>query len=261
MLATMSEAPTQLSGWGRRAVLAALAALAAVGALLAARRLAGAFDAALPASQLIAVAAIVGVVSVGSRLLWRQLKDPLADADWRRLDLVVGFGGTLAIVLTAIGCSYPAGRPAPWVLWLTLLIADLASAHLYFKGARRAPRSAAERDWKPAANNERVLQELVRLRDAAGAEFVRGTLRADFIPGQRHATLHVGFCPPLASLPEVAAEPTEGPDATVKVVQAFAHGVRLEVRLADPADSACHALIALSAAPAAPMVPSSRAPI
>jgi hypothetical protein len=94
---------------------------------------------------------------------------------------------------------------------------------------------------------EHITQQLTRVRDESGAETIRGTLRADFIPGQRHATLHVGFCPPLAALPKIAAEPTDGPDATIKIVQAFAHGARLDVRLEDPADEPCSVLIEFTA--------------
>ena len=43
-------------------------------------------------------------------------------------------------------------------------------------------------------------------------------LRAEFAAGQRHATLHVGFCPPLASAPTVEADPADGPDATVRAM-------------------------------------------
>jgi hypothetical protein len=94
-----------------------------------------------------------------------------------------------------------------------------------------------------------VLQQLTRIRNDAGVESIFGTLRAEFAAGQRHATLHVGFCPPLAGAPTVDADPADGPDATVKIVQAFAHGARLEVRLAVPATEACSVLLEMTAAP------------
>ena len=94
-----------------------------------------------------------------------------------------------------------------------------------------------------------VLQQLTRIRDEAGVETIFGTLRAEFAAGQRHATLHVGFCPPLAGAPTIEADPADGPDATVKVIQAFAHGARLEVRLAAPAAEPCSVLLEMTAAP------------
>lgn len=95
-----------------------------------------------------------------------------------------------------------------------------------------------------------VLQQLTRIRDEAGVETIFGTLRAEFAAGQRHATLHVGFCPPLAGRPAIEADPADGPDATVKVVQSLAHGTRLEVRLATPAAEDCSVLIEFTASPA-----------
>ncbi len=247
MFVTLADAPHELAAWSRRAILGALAALTALGALLAARRLAGAFDAALPAPQLLAVAMIAGVASIGGRQLWRQISDPITGPVPRPIELFVGLSGAVSLLLLALGCS--AGRAGEWLLWLPLLIADQASAWAFFKSARRVPSRATAPPLNVDTDDDCVLQQLVRVRDADGVEVVRGSLRADFIPGQRHATLHVGFCPPLASLPEVAAEPADGPDATVKVVQAFAHGARLEVRLAKAAAAPCHVLIDLSAAP------------
>jgi hypothetical protein len=121
--------------------------------------------------------------------------------------------------------------------------AGIAGADPVGDRATDFPADDAERD-------EIVLQELVRLRDAAGAESVRGTMLADFAPGQRHAVLHAGFCPPLERLPVVEAEAVDGPDAMVKVVQAFAHGARLEVRLAETCEEACTVTVELSAIPA-----------
>lgn len=249
MLATLADAPVPLTAWLRRAVIGALAALLAVGALLAVRRLVGAFHAPLPAPQLIALAVVAGVVSIGCRRLWRRLADPTAAPNLHRLDFFVAFAGTLAMILLAVGCSYPSGRAAPWLLWISLLIADQTSAYEFLRSARRPRRLPRLVEPQSPTDDQCVLQQLVRVRDDAGVEAIHGTLRADFVPGQRHATLHVGFCPPLAALPEVAAEPTDGPDATIKIVQAFAHGARLEVRLAAPATTPCHVLVDLSAAP------------
>ena len=71
---------------------------------------------------------------------------------------------------------------------------------------------------------------------AAGGEMVAARLRADFVAGQRNATVYVGFCPPLARVPEITIDPVEGAEA--KIVQAFAHGVRIDVRLAQVATEA-----------------------
>lgn len=107
-----------------------------------------------------------------------------------------------------------------------------------------------EADHAVEALDANVLQQLTRIRDEAGVETIFGTLRAEFAAGQRHATLHVGFCPPLAGRPAIEADPSDGPDATVKVLQTLAHGTRLEVRLATPATEHCSVLIEFTASPA-----------
>ena len=81
-----------------------------------------------------------------------------------------------------------------------------------------------------------LLQQMSRSRTAEGHESIHGTLVAEFSPGERTATLHVAFCPPFEKLPHVAAEIADGPDASVKVAQVLHNGVRLEVRLSEPAE-------------------------
>ena len=94
---------------------------------------------------------------------------------------------------------------------------------------------------------EQLLQQLFRIRNAAGEETIYGTLRADFEGGQRNASLYVGFCPPLTHPPRVEAEPVDGPAATLKVVQALAHGARVDLRLDRPANQDCHVMVDLAA--------------
>lgn len=76
---------------------------------------------------------------------------------------------------------------------------------------------------------ERIVQQLTRVRLAGGGETIRGTLAAQFAPGERLATLHVAFCPPLARFPQIEAEATDDPDVSVKVVQVLTSGVRIDV--------------------------------
>jgi len=102
-------------------------------------------------------------------------------------------------------------------------------------------------DHPTADRDEHLLQQLFRIRDAAGRETIYGTLRADFQSGQRNASLYIGFCPPLDHHPQVEAEPVDGPAATLKVVQAMAHGARVDLRLDRPASQECHVLVDLAA--------------
>ena len=76
---------------------------------------------------------------------------------------------------------------------------------------------------------------------------LHGQLRAAFCAGQKNATVHVAFCPPFRSAPEVSAEPIDGPDCRVKIAQVLLHGVRIDVRLATPADRPASVLLEFAA--------------
>ncbi len=98
-------------------------------------------------------------------------------------------------------------------------------------------------------SGEVVLQQVMRIRDSGGQESVYATLRAEFLAGQRYASLHVAFLPAFAELPTIAAEVIEGPSAAVKVVQAMHHGVELEVRLEESIDAAAFCTVEMAAYP------------
>jgi len=256
MLEALATVRAPFDAWRRCAILTALTALLGLGALTVARRYAGALTAPLPAPQLVALAAVAGTISIGARTLWRLPGDADIARDSFALLSFVRNGGTLAIVLLAVGSTHPPERTAPWLLWLGVLVADRWSAHTYLRRPARAGGSSRTERAEASADEACTVQRIVRTRDAAGDEAIRGTLRADFVTGQRHATLHVGFCPPLVALPEVHAEPTDGPGATVKIVHAFAHGARLEVRLDRAAAAPCHVHIDIAAAASGDTPPS-----
>jgi hypothetical protein len=66
---------------------------------------------------------------------------------------------------------------------------------------------------------------------------IRGTLVAEFVAGQREATLYVAFCPPFERLPDVEAHVTDDSMASVKVAQRLHNGAQLEVRLPELAEN------------------------
>ena len=74
-----------------------------------------------------------------------------------------------------------------------------------------------------------VTQWLTRSKTEAG-EIIEGGVRIDFITGQRDATVHVSFCPPLHSIPEVTTEDLDGADLEIRVAATFPFGARLHVR-------------------------------
>ena len=265
------------------ALLAGLALLLVIGFLLTERRLFGDATEPLPLLLLAPTAIASFVLVEGGRRMWRHMWH-VVDAprrQWR--DVALGWTGSVALILMAIGCIFPGYHTTEWLVWLPLLFTDQFRRQTFFERGRVdelamsaagtapeqapqadeetplqrdeqlvAPGSFSPGDEEPpiAALNADVLQQLFRVRDEQGVEAVYGSVAADFAPGQRHAVLHVGFCPPLQRTPTIEAEPCAGPDARVKVLQSFAHGVRLEVRLNEPARQPCRVTVDLAALPA-----------
>lgn len=239
--------------------------LLAMGALLSGRRYAGALDADLPLAALGPTAALAGATVLAGRVAWRRSLAESEHSVSRLAELAIAWGGSIGLILVAIGCS-DFSRTRDWLIWLPLVIVDQFHRHWFLHGAwlpgalpkERGPKIGLyEPEVGPAGvaaaadADELVLQHLIRVRDAAGEESIRGTLHAPFAAGQRTATLHVGFCPPLERLPQVEVHAGDMPAAQVKVVQALAHGARLEVRLGEPAAKSCSISIDFSAIPLA----------
>lgn len=200
------------------ALVASVGLLLAIGVFLVARRASGAFDAPLPAFPLAAVAIGLLAWSTAVRL---RLHDRLS-------------GWLLAAVfaLFAIGCSYPGERTIDWLVWLpTVLLPGLLPAR----------RSSPAIDSDKATGQ--LLQELIRTRSADGVEIIRGTVAAEFAPGDRMAIVHIAFCPPFERIPRVEAEVAAGPACDVKIAQILHQGARLEVRLARASTTARRATI------------------
>ncbi|MGL4943112.1 MAG: hypothetical protein ACRC46_07970 [Thermoguttaceae bacterium] len=78
--------------------------------------------------------------------------------------------------------------------------------------------------------DENVVQQWSRKRDDNGVERIEAMLRADFAPRQQVTTLHIPFCPPFASTPEVVATPLDGDGVTIQVVRCLPTGARLDVK-------------------------------
>jgi hypothetical protein len=149
----------------------------------------------------------------------------------------------IAILLFAFGLSYPGARVIDWFVWLSACAAIVWGPRWLRVSRHGLPAKARKR------RVNRVIQNLQRYRCAdGGREFVRGTLAAEFPPGQRIETLWVGFCPPFEFLPQVTAHAAGNPSASVKVAQVLHNGAQLEVRLLHPASGQQVANIEISAA-------------
>jgi len=266
---------------------AVLVAFNAVGLLLVVRRFVGALGEELPRGAMLLTAIVAGAVVACVRIIWRK-KFPLSfegeelelSAMQRVGDRAVGYGSSLSLVFLAVGCCYPANLTSDWLIWLPLLVSDqfwrqsffdagnpergLSEPGLDLEGLEEDLQNesvlaaliptendtlAASEEENLAEGAEEIVQQLFRVRDELGQEVIYGTLRADFLEGQRTAVVHAGFCPPLSHLPEIEAESFRGPAARIKVVQALAHGTRMDVRLTSPASRDCHVWIDMAATP------------
>lgn len=265
--------------WSRpiAASFTAVAILLLVAGVLFARRTSGAAVKPLPLWLLLPTAAAGLAIIDVNRRIWRRERSAVAP----HVDAAFGWLGTETLALLALGCSWPGTRLMDWLVWAPVIAVEQwrrrsgveiepatssapaeslsASQHELAPNPPAPPASAiapdlpntcaAPIDVDESLEDGDVLQRLVRMRDEHGVESVQGSAVAEFIPGQRHAIIHVGFCPPLARVPEIEAEPTDGPDARVKILGAYAHGVRLEVRLQEPARQPCRVTVGLAATP------------
>lgn len=245
-------------------VLSLVSLLVAVGLLIAGRRLAGALTHELSRDIMLLTAIVMTAIVAFARIAWRRAFplriDGTVKLTWG--DLFVGWGSSAGLLLAAVGCCYPAYELSDWLIWLPTLVADQLWRQSFFDADQPQLR-LTETDTEPqeAATvrysmptqqaQDEIVQQLYRVRDGQGREVIYGTLRADFHPGQRTAVLHVGFCPPLDYLPEIEAAALPDSVARLKVVQALAHGARLDVKLLETPSEDCHVWIDMAATPAA----------
>jgi hypothetical protein len=236
--------------------------LLAIGLLVVARRLTGSFSAELPPTAMLLMALAAVALLAFTRIAWRRSFPLETPADLSGIDQIIGWASSAALAALAIGCCYPANRTADWLIWLPILTADQFWRQNFFdvgepwRSTREDPGSDHEaqrvsptRAPTNPGQHDDIVQQLYRLRDEQDRELIYGTVRADFAAGQRTAVVHVGFCPPLAYLPEIEAGTLPRSAANIKIVQALSHGTRLDVRLPAAAAADCQVWIDLAARP------------
>jgi len=80
-------------------------------------------------------------------------------------------------------------------------------------------------------------QRLERFETAAGEDRLVGRVIVSLSAGSRSGHAHLGFCPPFAALPAVAATTDyDGVEAIVTAAEVVPWGVRVECRLSEPAE-------------------------
>ncbi|MFM9058444.1 MAG: hypothetical protein ACKOSQ_04900 [Planctomycetaceae bacterium] len=244
-LARVDASPDDVSGLVIRvAGTSAAAAAAGCGAMLAARRLAGAIEPAGPTLLLAATA-------VGAALALAA-------------DAARGAGGARGLPLTAragLALAVAGLAPLPWAAqpagWIVTAVAALAVVaislrlplrrtgerpvpeHRAVAGRTRSPRRSAPRgrdsDREPQAGL--VRQRFERRELPGGGERVRGRVVVVVPAGAKTGYGHLGFCPAFAATPGVEVTTAyDGVEATVLAAEVLPWGVRVECRLAEAAD-------------------------
>ncbi len=246
-------------------VLFALLALLPI--VICARRASGALVEPLPATALVAVAAVLALAAIAFRRHGRAIaahSHPLA----RYAPLVAP---SLVLVLWSAGLLLPGTSTAGVLGFLGLLLVEegwswgrlghetadrvqLGQNSLAQRGPSTSDppaRGVSQSGLALGAETEEELeqgvsQRMVRRRDETGREMIEGWVRAEFAPSQRHATAHLAICPPLAHVPECFAEPADGPPSQIKVAQVLPYGVRFEIKLDEPATEPSEVMIEFS---------------
>lgn len=220
---------------------AAIAALTALvgGSVLVVRRLVDAIEAAPPAVLLAAVGAasvLVLVADLGTR--------SGAGRVWPIL-------GRVGLVAAVVALAVP---PSPTVVsWAAAGIAFVATVGLLTRQPRavaapdRRPRPAAPTVAAPQPRGARrrrirrlpgsLRQRLARYELPDGIDCVRGRLTIAVPAAAKAAAGHIGFCPAFAAMPEVEVTTEyDGVEVTVMAAEVLPWGVRVECRLAEPAE-------------------------
>jgi len=227
--------------------------LLVIGIVLLVRLASGALTPPTPAIVLLAGLATCALLGV---------TDAAASPSGWWLAAVAGRVGLIVTVGALVAAPRHAGA-ADWAARGIVLAATLAA----LIGKRTRPASATPRGAlvrsahareRPGSDPGRhagarrppgaLRQRLERYERVDGTDFLRGTIVVQIPAGAKAGHGHVGFCPSFAALPTVqVSTPYDGVDATVNAAEVLPWGVRIECRLADPAEERVEIPVTVSA--------------
>jgi hypothetical protein len=215
------------------------------------RRLAGALTHALEPGALLATGISTAAVAAAIHVVWshRVAKRWTTWPAWATMAitslaaaaLVMGLWlpGTSLVSILAVVAILMFEEVVGWV-WHVRRNVVLGGADIRVCPPSQERRESLSRRGEPADGPppEEVVQQLTRTRTADETEELRGWLRVPFAAGQRTASVHLAFCPPLAAVPELAVEQIDGPEARLKTAQLLPYGARIDLKLAASSASA-----------------------
>jgi hypothetical protein len=222
------------------------ASIFAVGAFLFARLLLGAMKTSATSAQL----GLVGLV-LGGTVATILYLTPRHPPNWMitgASHALVLAGCALIALTTSARSSSRAGTVFVWSMvalppalaMIRLIHAKRVQAHDPFDqlpGANAIEPAPADRPEEPVSDLDQVLfdapidQLFIRRVCQNGDAIVEARIRGRFEKGERTKNLHLGFCPPLETIPEVTVEQIDGPHADVSIGQRLHAGVRIDLRL------------------------------
>ncbi len=228
---------------------------------IAVRQLIGALTRPLPAALIIGVVLWSVIILGGARLA----------VEVTRVDRITAW---LGVASTAILIALAVVLLPQTPLWLAVLVWSLIGlSEAIWWGIQREQLRWLPFDWpglthtpsaEPTVDHEAtveevdetdeeeygeellspgVTQQITRATLDAGREQLAGMLRVQFDARERSQVIHVAICPPFSATPHVTAQQLDGPAAQVRVTEAQAYGVRLELQLADVAPTLCEAIL------------------
>jgi len=251
----------------RCSVATAATLLAAVGVLLVIRRCSGGLTQPIPTLQLLVVALVLSGLAAAWRCYCFSADSQFVPdrqlANWLR-----NAAPGIVLLLFACSLSLPGSSGLGLLFFWSILVGEELVAHWFWHAPRvgaTSPRELARRELtedpvqripttamrpseftlerdestQPESDSlavdvaglpDGVWQQITQAHDDDGQQVFYGRLRGEFAVGQRSTSLHVAFCPPLESVPQIFAEQIEGPEVTIKPAQVLPYGVRFDVK-------------------------------
>ncbi|HUQ72319.1 MAG TPA: hypothetical protein VM165_22525 [Planctomycetaceae bacterium] len=215
--------------------------LALIAAMLWSRRFAGEFIGPVPVGLIVLWTAFVSAASAAA---WWLYRTELSASDNRLKPRLTAVAAALAFFTSwagapgltplqtgvFIGLWCLAGLLAWSVregesLWATVPPETSSSSPVM----EPAPQLSDVETGDESAEDADAIQTMSR-RSSEEGEVIEGVVRVILPPGDRDATVHLSFCPPLATTPTVELEDVDGLGWELKVAAAYPFGLRLQIR-------------------------------
>ena len=111
------------------------------------------------------------------------------------------------------------------------------------------PRAVAAADLadEPHGDAGEVVQWMQRSKLGKRQELIEGTVRVEFTPGQKQATIHLTFWPPLCERPALECQILNDVSVRLKVASLYTFGARIEAKRSQLVDEAADVEIGFTA--------------